>query len=102
MTKKRDLSQELIEGLRELKAGGGKKTVVEAPTGVRLIRAKTGMSQSEFASCLRISVRTLQEWEQGRAQPTGPALSLLDIVEEHPNILANRKIDPELEPRPYA
>ena len=35
MTKKRNLAQELIEGLRELKAGGGKKTTVEMPTGVR-------------------------------------------------------------------
>lgn len=96
MTKKRNLAQELIEGLRELKAGGGKKTTVEMPTGVRLIRAKTGMSQSKFADCLKISVRTLQEWEQGRAQPTGPALSLLDIVGQHPDIFIGKKnIDPE-------
>ena len=85
MTKKRNLAQELIEGLRELKAGGGKQSTVEIPTGVRLIRAKTGMSQSEFANCLNISVRTLQEWEQGRAKPTGPALSLLGIVEAYPD-----------------
>lgn len=96
MTKKRNLAQELIEGLRELKSGGGKETTVEMPTGVRLIRAKTGMSQSEFAACLKISVRTLQEWEQGRAQPTGPALSLLDIVGEHPNIFVGKSnVDPE-------
>ncbi len=96
MTKKRNLAEELIEGLRELKAGGGRQTTVEMPTGVRLIRAKTGMSQSEFADCLRISVRTLQEWEQGRAQPTGPALSLLGIVEDHPDIFVSKKnVDPE-------
>jgi len=94
--KKRNLAQEIIEWLRELKAGGDKQTTVEMPTGVRLIRAKTGMSQAEFAECLKISVRTLQEWEQGRAQPTGPALSLLDIVEEHPDIFVNkRKTEPE-------
>ncbi len=66
------------------------------PTGVEFIRAKTGMSLSEFADCLKISVRTLQEWEQGKAQPTCPALSLLYIVGEHPDIfIGKRSIDPE-------
>lgn len=59
------------------------------PTGVRLVRAKTGLSQAEFAKQLKISIRTLQEWEQGRATPTGPAMALLNIVDAHPDLFAS-------------
>lgn len=51
-------------------------------------RAKAGMSQSEFASACRVSVRTLQEWEQGRKVPSGAAQSLLKLVSRHPELLA--------------
>jgi putative transcriptional regulator len=50
-------------------------------------RASTGLSQAEFAKLLGVSKRTLQEWEQGRKQPTGAAKSLLKIALKHPNIL---------------
>ena len=97
-TKKRNIANEIIEGLREIKAGGGKRFKVETPTGIRLVRAKTGLSQADFAQCLNISVRTLQEWEQGRAHPTGPAISLLEIVDEHPKLFLHRK-NMDTEPR---
>ena len=53
----------------------------------REIRARLGMTQEEFASALCISVKTLRNWEQGRRDPSGPAMRLLQIAEKHPEIL---------------
>lgn len=50
-------------------------------------RARVGLSQSEFARLLGVSVRTLQEWEQGRRDPSGPARMLLAIAHKNPNAL---------------
>lgn len=54
---------------------------------VAKIRQKTGMSQSEFAGFLGISVRTLQSWERNASKPSGAALTLLRIVEARPEVL---------------
>ena len=51
------------------------------------IRAKTGLSQNGFARLLGVSVRTLQEWEQGRRVPSGPARMLLAIAYRNPKAL---------------
>ncbi|NVK29188.1 MAG: helix-turn-helix domain-containing protein [Flavobacteriia bacterium] len=51
---------------------------------VKVIRTKTGLSQSCFANLLGVSKRTLENWEQGRRHPTGPARALLKIVEADP------------------
>jgi putative transcriptional regulator len=53
----------------------------------REIRARLGMTQEEFAAALCISVKTLRNWEQGRRDPSGPAMRLLQIAEKHPEIL---------------
>lgn len=53
----------------------------------RAIRAREGLSQAEFAAALRISVKTLQNWEQGRRVPTGPAYRLLQVADKHPEVL---------------
>jgi putative transcriptional regulator len=50
------------------------------------VRTRFGLSQAEFAAMLGISVRTLQKWEQGTRKPTGPALTLLRVVAEHPDV----------------
>lgn len=50
-------------------------------------RAASGMSQAEFARATGVSVRTLQEWEQGRKTPSGAAQSLLKLVSRHPELL---------------
>lgn len=55
--------------------------------GVAEIRARTGLSQSRFAQLLGVSVRTLQEWEQGRRAPTGAARTLLMIAARRPRLL---------------
>ena len=57
--------------------------VVEA-SGVRAIRERTSLSQSEFATLIGVSVKTLQNWEQDRRRPTGPAAALLQIRNTHP------------------
>ena len=83
----RDIGAELIQAMREFKAGNiGKKYDVEVNDVVKA-RLGTGLSQSEFAAALRISPRTLQQWEQGRRTPSGAAETLLRIVALHPGVL---------------
>lgn len=50
-------------------------------------RAGTGLSQSQFAELMGVSVRTLQDWEAGRRQPSGAAQTLLRIAATHPRIV---------------
>ncbi len=54
------------------------------PADVRAIRERLGKSQSEFALMIGVSISTLQNWEQGRRQPEGPARALLKIAAENP------------------
>ena len=84
---KRDIGAEILEGVRAIKRGEGRRTVVAPPTDVRAIREATKLSQSAFAALLGVSVRTLQDWEQGRRKPSGAALSLLRIAERRPEAL---------------
>ena len=85
---KRDIGRELLEGVRAIKAGEGRCFTIEAPSDVRAIRDRTGLSQSAFAALMGVSLRTLQDWEQGRRQPTGPARALLRVAARHPEALA--------------
>ena len=80
---KRDLAAELLQSVREMKAG--KVAVVASP--VIEARRKTGLSQSQFAALIGVSVRTLQNWEQGRKQPSGAAKTLIKVAERHPEVL---------------
>jgi putative transcriptional regulator len=86
MTKaKRNIGLEILEGLREIKRGDYRR-VATVPS-VSSIREKTGLSQAKFAKLLGVSVRTLQEWEQGRRAPTGAARTLLLIAQKNPRVL---------------
>ena len=80
---KRDLAADLLQSVREMKAG--KAQVVTSP--VIEARRKTGLSQSQFAALLGVSVRTLQGWEQGRKQPSGAARTLLALAAVNPKAL---------------
>jgi len=82
---KRNIGKEIRDGIREIKSGKhGRVTTLPA---VAEIRERTGLSQSRFAELLGVSVRTLQDWEQGRRAPSGAARTLLQIAEKNPRAL---------------
>ena len=82
---RRNIGLEILEGLREINRGEYGR-VVTIPT-VTSIREKTGLSQARFAQLLGVSVRTLQDWEQGRRSPSGAARTLLMIAQKNPRAL---------------
>ncbi len=120
---KRDVGAELLQSMRDLKAGrwgrrttietlpdgkvrrrvelpGGKVAKEEILSGARWAllsaRSHTGLSQAEFAAALGVSKRTLENWEQGRAEPTGPAKVLLNLVAKYPDTVKRlAKVRPE-------
>jgi len=112
--KTRDLNSELMQALHRMKGNkwarktvffplsdGSYRRVVKRRDGtvekddvipaekasVAAARASTGMSQAAFAKLLGVSVRTLQEWEQGRKEPSGAAATLLKVAARHPEVL---------------
>jgi len=109
---KRDIGAELLQSVRDMKAGRwGRKTTIETMpdgtvrrrvelpngtvakdevlTGARwaLVSARSysGLSQADFAEALGVSKRTIENWEQGKAEPTGPAKVLLNLVAKYPD-----------------
>ena len=86
MEKGRDIWQEVLDGVREIQAGKGARVSVTLPAAAR-VRKASGFSQVEFAEVLGVSVRTLQDWEQGRRKPSGAAATLLKIAEKNPDLL---------------
>ena len=112
---KRDIGAELLQAVQEIKAGklarttrfeplpdgSVRRTVALADGAIQkqevlvgpqwqlmALRTQAGLSQSEFARATGVSVRTLQEWEQGRKIPSGAAQSLLKLISRHPELLA--------------
>ena len=83
-----ELGEKLLRSVREMKAGKAARATLVAPNEVAAARLKTGLSQSQFAQALHISARTLQEWEQGRRQPSGAAQALIQIAFRHPEVIA--------------
>ena len=82
---RRDPGREILDGLRELKRGQHGR-VVNVPDVAR-VRQKTGLSQAQFAKLLGVSVRTLQDWEQGRRAPSGAARTLILVANRDPHAL---------------
>lgn len=81
----RDIGLEILEGIREIKRGEHGRVITVPP--VAAIRESTGLTQSRFAQLLGVSVRTLQEWEQGRRAPSRAACTLLRIAAKNPRVL---------------
>lgn len=82
---KRNIGMEILEGLRQIKRGEyGRVTTIPSVSDVR---EKTGLSQARFAQLLGVSVRTLQDWEQGRRAPSGAARTLLMVAAKNPRAL---------------
>ena len=83
----RDVWQETLDAVRDIKAGNtGHTETIEIPEVVEA-RQKAGLSQSRFAELLGVSVRTLQDWEQGRRKPSRAAMSLIKIAKQRPDVL---------------
>jgi putative transcriptional regulator len=86
---KKQMFEELLGSVRE---GGAilrgerkpSRHIAIPASGVRAIRERTSLSQSEFADLIGVSVKTLQNWEQDRRRPTGPASALLSIIKPDP------------------
>ncbi|ODS52448.1 MAG: transcriptional regulator [Acidobacteria bacterium SCN 69-37] len=81
----RNIGLEVLEGIRQLKRGEHGR-ITNLPS-VASVREQTGLSQARFAELLGVSVRTLQEWEQGRRAPSGAARTLLMIAAKNPRAL---------------
>lgn len=78
---------DLLASVRQMKRGqAARMTKAKRPDAAEA-RARTGLSQQEFATLLGVSARTLQDWEQGRREPTGAARTLLRVAVTHPKIL---------------
>ena len=88
---KRDIGQEILDGIRDVKAyKAGKKSLrvrsLKRPSSPKVIRTRLKLSQSAFAGLMGVSLRTVQDWEQGRRKPSGPAVALLRIAEQKPDV----------------
>lgn len=93
MMSKRDIGAEILEGIREIKefkkGNASLKTAeLSEPAPPKVIRSKLKLSQSAFAGLLGVSTRTLQDWEQGRRAPQGPAIALLRIADQYPEVFS--------------
>ena len=79
--------KDLLLSVKQMKRGQAARVTKVKLTPVTEARARMGLSQQDFASLLGISSRTLQDWEQGRAKPSGAAKTLLKIAELNPEAL---------------
>jgi putative transcriptional regulator len=90
----RDIGMEILEGIQAIKAHKAgavgavelRTRTLKSPGAAQDIRAKMGLSQAAFAGLMGVSPRTVQDWEQGRRQPSGPAEALLRIAEQKPEV----------------
>ena len=78
---------DLLESVKQMRRGQAAKiTKVKLPEAAEA-RAQVGLSQQAFALLLGVSARTVQDWEQGRREPTGAAKTLLRVAVSHPEVL---------------
>ena len=87
----RDLGSEILQGISEIKEYKKGNTNLRTrelsePSPPQVIRTRLKLSQSAFAGLMGVSTRTLQDWEQGRREPQGPAVALLRIADQHPEV----------------
>jgi putative transcriptional regulator len=81
---KRNIGAELLEAIQSVKAGKiGRVNMVPVSIAAEA-RHRLGFSQSQFATLLGVSVRTYQDWEQGRREPSGAAKTLLRVAASNP------------------
>ena len=91
----KQLFDKLLQSLKEAtaiskgKSKASRQFKVEA-TDVKVVRERVGLTQDEFAKLIRASIKTLQNWEQHRREPTGPAAALLKIVAQSQSLHSSR------------
>jgi len=79
--------RDLLESVKQMRRGqAGRVSRVEVSAASQA-RSRVGLSQQAFARLLGVSARTLQDWEQGRREPTGAARTLLRVAVSHPEVL---------------
>lgn len=69
-----------------------KRGEISSGEDIAALRRFVGLSQTDFARAMEISVHTLRNWEQGRRKPDGPALALLKIAARHPGIIRDNLV----------
>ena len=82
-----NFQKDVLASVRKMKAGKAARTTEVTLSIAAEARAKVGLSQSAFAQLLGVSLRTLQDWEQGRRRPAGAAQTLLRVASQHPEAL---------------
>ena len=83
----RKFQADLLASVKQMRRGqAARVSKVKLPAAAEA-RASVGLSQQEFAQLLGVSARTLQDWEQGRREPTGAARTLLKVAVKHPKLL---------------
>ena len=89
---KKEMFAELVESVKQagaIRRGNARPSRERAfkAEDVQAIRAKLGKSQAEFSRMIGVSVDTIQNWEQGRRQPVGPARALLLVAARAPRVV---------------
>ena len=87
MEKSRNVGKEILQGIEDIKAGRIGRRFTAKSFSILRAREKSGLSQTQFARLLGVSVRTLQDWEQGRRSPSGAARTLLMIADKNPHAI---------------
>jgi putative transcriptional regulator len=82
-----ELGEQLLQAVREMKAGARGRVHLPEASSIVEARLTSGLSQASFAALMGVSVRTLQDWEQGRREPSGAAKTLIKVARLHPEIL---------------
>ena len=82
-----ELGEQLLQSVHEMKAGLRGRVHTPEMSSIVEARLISGFSQASFAALLGVSVRTLQDWEQGRREPSGAAKTLIKVAKLHPEIL---------------
>jgi putative transcriptional regulator len=79
--------KDLLTSVEQMRRGEAARVTEVQLSSAAQARASVGLSQREFASLLGVSARTLQDWEQGRREPTGAAKTPLEVAVSHPEVL---------------
>ena len=86
---KRDIGKELLQSVREMKTGHRGRVHKAKISPIAEARLKSKLTQAQYAQLLGVSVRTLQDWEHGRREPSGAAKTLILIAARRPEVLCS-------------